>query len=169
MKKPQILIVNGVPGSGKDTMAELLNKYAVVEKLSIIDLAKDIAMLSGWDGVKGDRSRQFLCDIKDLVDEFSDASHIYIDKRVNSILKTRDCDYILIDAREGKDISRLVERFGAMSVKVTNKNVTTRIPTRADQAAVGDCVEYDIVLANDGTLDDFEKTIEVLHGQLRNM
>ena len=45
-----VFIVNGKPRAGKDTFAEILNRYMKVYKYSAVTKIKEIATLCGWDG-----------------------------------------------------------------------------------------------------------------------
>lgn len=159
MRKPQVLILNGVAGAGKDTFAKLLGECAKVEKISIIDLSKEIATLAGWDGVKGDRSRQFLCDIKDLIDQYNGASFFYLQSKVAEIKAKTDCDFIIIDAREIADIEKLVATFDAISIYIKNDNIKKCPKNKADLDAYYVHPIYDMVVTNNGSLYDFKRTV----------
>ena len=73
MKK--VIIQNAVGGSGKDTLATLLNKCIPTTKYSIIDLVKQSALTLGWDGGKTEKDRKFLSDLMDLATAYNDSPY----------------------------------------------------------------------------------------------
>lgn len=168
MKKPIILIVNGRPGAGKDTFADILSKYASVKKISIIDLTKEMATMAGWDGFKNDRSRKFLSDLKSLIDDFNDASFCDIERKLIAYIDSDDYDYILIDARRIKDIDRMRKEFDAKSVYIENNNIKYKPTNIDDIEAQYNNSKYDLTISNNGTLRQFEIEIEATHAYLQS-
>ena len=61
-----VLIVNGAPQAGKTTFNEMLKDMAdgEVKIYSSIDYVKMIAFTLGWDGIKDDKGRKLLSDLK---------------------------------------------------------------------------------------------------------
>ena len=81
-----VFIVNGKPRAGKDTFAEILNRYMKVYKYSAVTKVKEIATLCGWDGKKEERDRKFLHELKMLTSEYSDLAYNDV---INEIEKYR--------------------------------------------------------------------------------
>lgn len=159
MKK--IFIVNGKPRAGKDTFAELLSKHCRVFKYSSVDKVKKIAAQCGWDGGKTDKDRKFLSELKRITTEFNDMAYDDLAEKVAYFLKTDFFDVMLIDIREPEEIERAIEGFGAEAVYILNDNIPSNTSNYAD--ANVENFEYDIIVTNNGTLDDFEKTVEVFY------
>lgn len=155
-----IFIVNGKPRAGKDTFAEILNRYMVVYKYSAVTKVKEIAMQCGWNGKKEERDRKFLHELKMLTSEYSDMSYQDV---VNEINKYRngeiEADVFVVDIREPEEIKRLVEEVGAITIFIENNNVPAITSNAAD--ANVENYEYDFVIQNNGTMKDFENDIKI--------
>lgn len=156
MKK--IFIVNGKPRAGKDTFAELLGKHCRVFKYSSVDKVKQIAAKCGWDGSKMDKDRRFLAELKRITTEYNDMSYDDVAEKVAYFLKTDFFDVMLIDIREPEEIERAIEGFGAEAIFIENKNVPAVTTNLSDRNV--ELFEYDHIVLNNGTLEDFEKTVE---------
>jgi dephospho-CoA kinase len=156
MKK--IYIVNGKPRAGKDTFAELLGKHCRVFKYSSVDKVKQIAAKCGWDGGKTDKDRRFLSQLKKITTEFNDMAYDDVAEKVAYFLKTDFFDVMLIDIREPEEIDRAIEGFGAEAVFIENKNVPAVTTNLSDRNV--ELFEYDHIVLNNGTLEDFEETVK---------
>lgn len=155
-----IFIVNGKPRAGKDTFAEILNKYVSVYKCSIIDPIKTAALELGWKGGKTEKDRKFLSDLLDLTMEYSEAPYDYlIEKGMDFWDDKIKEDIMLIDIRDPEVIDKVAKMLGASSIFISNKNVPEITSNHAD--ANVDDYDYDYGIDNSGTLEDFEKSINV--------
>lgn len=156
MKK--IFIVNGSGGVGKDTFADFLKERIPVYKYSSIDKVKSIAKECGWDGGKTERDRKFLSDLKLLTTAYSDMPFNDIAKEVQKFRNHKALgDVMLIDIREPEEIERAKKTFGAMTILIKRESVPAITSNMAD--ANVDNYEYDFVIYNDGTLDEFRELI----------
>lgn len=157
MEKP-VFIVNGKARAGKDTFAEILNNYVCVHKYSSVTKVKIIAASCGWDGKKEERDRKFLHDLKMLTTRYSDLSFNDVIREIEDY-RSGDiaADVMLVDVREPEDIKRLVEATGAFTVFIQNDNVPNITSNEAD--ANVENYNYDFVILNNGTLDDFNSNI----------
>ena len=72
----RIVIVNGMPGSGKTTFENFCKEHlgAYCEIISTIDIIKEMARFGGWNGEKDSKSRKLLSDLKDLWTNYNDLS-----------------------------------------------------------------------------------------------
>lgn len=155
-----IFIVNGKPRAGKDTFAEILNKYVSVYKCSIIDPIKTAALELGWKGGKTEKDRKFLSDLLDLTMEYSEAPYDYlIEKGMDFWDDKIKEDIMLIDIRDPEVIDKVAKMLDASSIFISNKNVPEITSNHAD--ANVDDYDYDYGIDNSGTLEDFEKSINV--------
>ena len=155
-----VFIVNGKPRAGKDTFAMILNRYMDVYKYSAVTKVKEIATLCGWDGQKEERDRKFLHELKMLTSEYSDMAYQDV---VNEIKKYRngeiEADVFIVDVREPEEIERLAKEVGALTVFIENNNVPAITSNAAD--ANVENYEYDFVVPNNGTMNDFEEEIKL--------
>lgn len=159
-----LLVVNGKPGAGKDTFAELLNKYTSVYKWSIIDPIKAAAIDYGWRGGKTDKDRKFLADFKKLVDDYSDYSfEETFNKVMNFDFGMITDDIMVIDMRDPKDIERAVELYDAITVYIKNDNVPMIESNDADAQTGEDAYDYDYVINNSGTMEEFEQSVQLFY------
>lgn len=151
-------IVNGMARSGKDTFANILRKKIPTLKYSSIDEIKEIAKKCGWDGLtKTERDRKFLSDLKILTTEYSDFAFNAIKRKHNTFLCDAYYEVMLIDIREPFEIERTKNEFSAKTIFIENinaKNITSNI---ADKNVFN--YEYDYIVENNSTLEDFEKNI----------
>lgn len=159
-----MLVVNGKPGAGKDTFAELLNKYTSVYKWSIIDPIKAAAIDYGWRGGKSEKDRKFLADFKKIVDEYSDYS---FEETFNKVMEFDfgmiTDDVMVIDMRDPKDIERAVELYDAITVYINNDNVPMIDSNHADACTNIDAYDYDYVINNSGTLEEFDESVKLFY------
>lgn len=152
----EILIINGSGGVGKDTFVEKLSRYANVIHTSIVNPVKEMAKHIGWSGDKTEKSRKFLFDLKNLVDEYNDYNYI---QAANLMKGFRDGkllgDLLCIDMREAKQIQRAQKEFGARTVLVVRDSVKHITSNIADKGVYN--IEYDYVIKNNGTLYDLDQ------------
>ena len=156
--KKHIFILNGMGRSGKDTFAELLNFFVPTLHYSSVTKVKKIAAQCGWKGGKTERDRKFLSDLKNLTTEYSDMPFKDMSDRVD-IFKEFDkwFEVMLIDIREPAEIERAKKAFGAKTILIKNDRVP-KIESNMADAGVYD-YEYDIVIENNGTMNDFRNTV----------
>lgn len=168
MSKLKVIILNGSGGVGKDTFYKYCNNYisntynkdyVVITHISMVDVAKHIAKMTGWNGDKTERDRKYLSDIKDLIDNYGDTSMNNIKQYIASLSYQYGAydRYVFIDSREPKDIKRLVDEYDAITVFIKNDNVDNIISNHAD--ADVENYEYDYYIDNSGTLDDLEDNV----------
>lgn len=156
----KIVVVNGMPMSGKSQFVEYclreLGFYG--EEVSTVDFVKELAKLSGWDGVKRPRDRKFLSDLKDLLTEWNDVPY---KKIVEARDKLQDhLDYLGYDinkgvifthCREPEEIQKFVDRENAITVLLRRDAVENLEQSNHADANVFN-YEYDYVIENNGNL-----------------
>lgn len=149
-----VILINGSGGCGKSTFVDfckIFNKQAI--ELSTVDYVKEVARTLGWDGVKDERSRRFLHNLKIALEEWDDSPNI---KVMQAIEKDTDHTIFFINVREIKGIKQLHKIFTQMedikcyTVLVKNPNVMQITSNEAD-ANVNN-YKYDYIIENDGTL-----------------
>ena len=157
----KIYILNGKAGSGKTTFFKLIKEKCrnYVYNYSTVDLVKKVAYGCGWNGSKTPENRKFLSDLKDLLTEWDDVPYkdcLKEIKRITSLADIYDMEHddwaIFIDCREPKEIQKFVDRLGAKTIFIDRKIEDYNASNHAD--ANVENFEYDIVINNNGTLED---------------
>ena len=157
----KIYILNGKAGSGKTTFFKLIEEkcHNYVYNYSTVDLVKKVAYGCGWNGSKTPENRKFLSDLKDLLTEWNDVPYkdcLKEIKRITSLADIYDVEHddwaIFIDCREPKEIQKFVDRLGAKTIFIDRKIEDYNASNHAD--ANVENFEYDIVINNNGTLED---------------
>ena len=149
------IIINGRPGSGKDSLCDAVIKQRRAGKISSIDPIADIARKGGWDGIKSAASRKLLSDLKRIFSEYNDLPNRYVLEKYHEFLQSGD-DILFIHIREKDQIEDIQN-------KIFGRCVTLLIRRPGTEMAVGnpsdDEVEqfpYDFSYNNDKPLDQSE-------------
>ena len=151
----QIFITNGMARCGKDTFARYLNEIIPTLKYSSIDKVKEIARLCGWDGGKTEKDRKFLSDLKLLTTDYSNMPFEAIRSKVTEFLNDDIYEIMLIDIREPAEIDKAKNAFGAKTILIENNNIEQITSNMADANVFN--YEYDYIIKNNGSLEDFKK------------
>lgn len=177
-----IIVINGVGGSGKDTFIDKFQEVAyastewkcAVERMSSVDFVKHIAKLAGWDGVKDNRGRKFLSDLKDAMTEYDDGPYKYCVKEAQRfIFRHDDCgirnnwqSFLFIHVREPREIKKLVVSLLGVTTILIRRTSAEKVDftNHADKGVFD--YEYDHEVLNDGTLDDLKRVAEVVFNSL---
>ena len=150
----KIFITNGMARCGKDTFAEILNRYVPTLKVSSIDQVKRIAEACGWSGRKDEKSRKFLSDLKLLLTDYNDLPFKSISNTVYHFKKNTLHNVLLIDIREPIEIERAKNEFDASTILIRRNSIQNITSNSADSGVFD--YDYDYIIDNNGTLDDFE-------------
>lgn len=153
----RIFIVNGMARCGKDTFARILDDYVNVYKCSSIEYIKYVAAQCGWMGGKEEKDRKFLSDLKCLTTAYNDLAFNDITNKVKHFERSTWYQVMVIDIREPEEIEKAKKVFGAETILINNPNVPQILSNMAD-AGVYD-YDYDHVIHNDGTLEEFRDAI----------
>ena len=171
----KILIINGLPRSGKDTFCETAYyNRGLVYPISTIDRIKQIALFAGWSGEKDAKGRKLLSDIKDALTLYNDLPRNYVldyirtktDWLDNTFMVGSNDAIFLVQSREPEDIKRWKELNGAKSLYISREDVQQVWGNHADDNAAD--YGYDYYLTNNGTIFEWEqKTVEFID-KIRN-
>lgn len=147
MKK--VIIINGAGESGKGTFVklcrEVLLSYSIfVDNISSIDQVKEAAAILRWDGVKDNRGRKFLSDLKDLSTEYNDGPLRYMVEQIEGMSLVRET-LIFLDIREPDEIQKAKETFSAITVLVRRTD-PLEFTNHADKNVEN--YDYDYVIEN---------------------
>ena len=147
----KVIVINGLPGSGKDTFVSLASKYAITTNFSSVDFVKDVAKFAGWDGVKTLNSRLFLSKLKELLTEYDDIPYKKTAEEIRWFKNQPEQELLFVHIREPHEIERIVRDFGAITVLVKRTNNQQVVSNDSDKYT--ESYNYDFVLNNDSTLD----------------
>jgi len=163
-------IINGAARSGKDTFIDLFKKNTpriITNNMSTVDYIKDIAKSAfGWDGVKDEKGRRLLSDLKDADTRYREGPLKRIIFQINCIKynNMNQCVANFVHSREPEEIQQFKESLeNCQTILVERKNIESFM-NHADQNVKN--YKYDIVVNNYGTLEDLENVIKYLIDQL---
>lgn len=171
----KVVVVNGYPLSGKDTFTgfcihnlSVLNK-GVGHNISTIDCVKWVAKNMGWNGLKTDKDRKFLSDLKKLLKDWNDVPYQFTCKDINrrynadvgQLQIPEDNIVFFIHTREPEEIERFKKDYGAITLLVKKENLEENFSNDSDRNVNN--YEYDFIIENNGTLEELEqKAIDFL-------
>ena len=164
----KILLVSGEAQNGKDTFAiaatKILNGKGITTKtVHFADSLKAKAKELGHDGLKDGPGRTFLQKLGSII-RAKDINH-WVDLVVKDCKMFPDADIIIIpDTRYPNEIQRFVEAgFDVAHIRVKRPNfdngLTDEQKNHPSETALND-VTPDAYIYNDGTLKDFDHTVE---------
>ena len=160
----QIFIINGNGSVGKDSFVELVSSQSwekfLVGNYSSVSKIKKIANIIGWNGEKTERDRKFLSDLKLLTTEYNDMPLNDMKEYANNFMdnKIHAPRILFLHIREPEEINKAVEAFKEYNVKtilVKRDSVKHITSNMADENVYN--YNYDIVIDNNGTLEDLRE------------
>lgn len=157
----KVIIVNGMPESGKTTMQEICSKklkdlgWNCIIKSSI-DWVKDIATYAGWNGEKTDKNRKFLSDLKKVLTDWDDAILKHLIDEVNYYHYQGDNTVMFIDIREPIEIAKARKEMNATTLMIRRPIVEGNTYSNSSDMGVFD-YEYDEIIWNIGDLKNLEE------------
>ena len=171
----KIFIICGKARHGKDTTAEIIDKYFENKGKKVINLQyssylKDYAKkITGWDGSEETKPRELL---QYLGTEYirKEIDNLFFVKRMIGDLKVYSKYFDLAtisDARMVEEIDEIKKEFDDVcAIKVVRPNFDNGLSEEqqkhATEIALDNYDKIDQVLLNDGTIEDLEKKIEDL-------
>lgn len=164
----QVVVVNGMPTSGKSTFVEYcLDKLGVLgREISTVDFVKELARMAGWDGTKTYRNRRFLSDLKDLLTEWNDVPFKKIKEAkelFESDLARYDMEhskvFLFVHCREPHEIQKIKDRLGAITVLIRREAVEDNEQSNHADRNVFE-FKYDMVIDNNKGLNELKKQSE---------
>lgn len=161
----KVVIVNGMPGSGKTTFENYAKSIpnVRVEIVSTIDVIKRMAAFGGWKGEKDLKARKMLSDLKDLMSAYNDLSFQSIIRFIKTWedglreFHVLDQPHVLfVDSREPEEIQRFKDELGAITVLIRRPDVESAVQSNHADANVFNFA-YDYYIFNDADKEDLEK------------
>lgn len=153
--KKTVVIINGAGGAGKDTLCEITARHYKTRTISTVDRVKEIALFGGWDGVKNDRGRKFLSDIKRACIEYDDLPLKWIVEAYRDFLAT-DERIMFIHCREPEEIRKLKDAIpGSKTLLVRRPGAQKNFGNASDDRV--EAFDYDYTYENNKPLDGVEE------------
>ena len=176
----KIILVNGMPESGKTTFEEMCahfyresnNFRNYIITLSTITPIKKLAEQIGWDGKKTPKDRKFLSNLKDLCTEYNDYSINWIKEGINNYCSSVS-DYevkktfVFIDTREPEEIERLKKEWNAKALLMRRTSVENNEQSNHADAEVFKS-DYDYIIENNGAKEDLKEKAKEFIIKLEN-
>ena len=164
MKK--IVIINGSAGVGKDTFSSICNDFCKTWNYSSVDKIKEIAKLCGWDGIKDEKGRIFLSELKVATSKYNDLPFKCMKEKIDEF-KYSDAELLFLHIREPEEIARAASAFNAVTLLIKSNRVN-HITTNNSDANVFN-FKYDAVINNDRSIEDLKNTAKWFIERLRKM
>ncbi len=166
----KVVIINGLATVGKSTFCKLSKDYCknrftkvLCYELSTVDFVKDVAKYAGWDGVKDEKGRQFLHELKMSMSRYGDIPTKKVAQRIQESVNAHPqySFVFFINARESEDIKNLKayiqQNYGwdVMTLLLRNdKKAVSEVPELVDDIFK---TPYDKTIMNEGTLEGLEQ------------
>jgi hypothetical protein len=176
LTKPVLIFVSGKAGTGKDTIALLLQEELkniinafIIRRYYFATGAKDIAFRIGWDGKKDNKGRKLLQDIGDVgrnynPDTWATLSYKEFTREVISI------DFVLFpDWRHPNELEffRCLSDFGnifTIKINAPNREVLlgTEFYIHKSETALDNYKTFDYIIDNSGDLGNTRGQCQII-------
>ena len=116
MNKKLIVVINGPAGVGKDTMIEEYAKRTKnsVYNYSTIDYFKEVAKKDfGWNGIKDEKGRRLLSEIKRISVEYNDFPTELAMKKIRTLseIEYKNDVVMFVHIREQEETKKLIDNL----------------------------------------------------------
>jgi len=170
MNELKIVVLNGYSRSGKDTFVKIVSKQFNCINHSSIDKVKYIAKQMGWDGIKNEKNRQMLSELKQFYVKWFDGPYKDIIKLINDTIQKNiqypfdKIYFIFIHIREPEEIQRIKNycennkllKFYSIFVQCDESEKNHKSDSMVEN------FDYDFICENNSTLQIFEKNINTI-------
>jgi hypothetical protein len=163
-----VIVINGQASAGKDTICDIIiSKYNAM-KVSAIDPIVEIAIKYGWDGIKNNKSRKFLSDLKRAFVDFNDMPNKYLLEKHKKFISSA-YDILFVHIREKDQIESFIKNVDS------GKCITLLIQKDTDNspAILGNYSDdnvfdysYDYYYVNNSNLNDLENKFLLFFEQI---
>jgi len=172
IEEPIVVVVNGYPLSGKDTLCEfaIMNYPCII--YSTVDTVKEVAAIFGWNGQKTPENRNMLSALKDFYVEWFDGTFNEMTSLITYEYIVGVSQFVFMHTREPQEIARISQWCKDTGKKcftlfVSRDEVSKDHGNHADSGVSN--YDYDVYIENNGTKEEFrEKTLALLEKMVSN-
>lgn len=150
----QIIIINGLPQCGKDTFVKMCSKYAKVQNFSSIGFIKDVATYAGWNGIKDDKGRWLLSELKQTLTLYDDIPNKKVIEKIKEFKNSND-EILFIHIREADEIRKVCNAYKEAQTLIVKRPSFVSMVSNDSDRYVSEYT-YDFLLNNDSTLESME-------------
>lgn len=151
----KIVVLNGNPGAGKNTFADMCGDFSYTDHISYVDLTRsilDTVRISYHNKTKADR--QLIEAVNDALEKHSDIPFKDICRYTENFSKKFE-GILFVDIRKPENIKRFCEKFPeAVTVFVDDGKPESDV-TVSDSTVKG--MTYDYVIMNKGTMSELKE------------
>ncbi len=158
----QVILLNGANRVGKDEMCNISSQYHLTRNISTVDKVRIASKYLGMKG-KTENDRRFMSDLKLLADKHYNHSIEYIKEQYNEFLMT-DEELMFVHCREPYNLATLKPMLNAITLLIRNPRVQQITSNMAD--ANVENYDYDYIIVNDGTLEEYDDKIREFLGEI---
>ena len=172
--KVNLFLISGRAGSGKDTAAKFIantiryinfndDSSLTFRKYKFAAVVKEVAHLIGWNGQKTVSGRRLLQNIGDAGRDYN--SYTWALKVRDEILSIPFPVNVAVisDWRYLNEAEMFVSDpiFNVVTLRISGRNeaMLSSLAEHSSETSLTDEMEYDFVVDNSGSLDEFEKAI----------
>lgn len=160
-----IIVINGSPGSGKDTLVKHITNLwgaSAVENIHTSTPMKVAFRTMGWDGEKTPEIRDKMAEMMEWAQDTFGTSYNHVWQRVQVAKEKNDC-IVFIHAREPKNIQHYVDVYGAIPILVKRKGNVVQSKNKSDMG-VEEYQKYKYTIENNGTeVDLIDTAVNFIH------
>jgi hypothetical protein len=154
-----VIVINGKAQTGKDTLCDFVINHYHAEKRSSITPILKIAKDNGWDGVKDNKSRKFLSDLKRTFIDFNNLPNKYLIEECNQFLKSSN-EIMFVHIRESDQINDFLvnvkDTCHCCTLLVSNSRDNKPVLWGNDSDDKADNYPYDYIYYNIKPLEEAE-------------
>lgn len=172
MKK--IIVLNGKGRSGKDLFVKLTRIFLSgtnfnIYSISSVDKVKEIAYKMGWNGEKNDKARTFLHMLKTIWTDYNNGPLNYINQYLKLIDKYKDDAIVFLHIREPIEIDKVRKITKNLNLELITILVKRKESDNPTNFADDNCenYNYDIIVENNGTMEDYEESVKLILKDLK--
>ena len=147
-----VIIINGTGGVGKDTLCDFAGELYYTVNVSSITPIKEIAEKYGYNGIKDEKSRKFLSDLKHAFTEFNDLPFKYLISEYNKFVHDNN-NIMFVHIREPEEIARFKDYVSKPCVTLlVRRPNSSKAPWGNNSDANVENYEYDYYYDNNKSI-----------------
>jgi hypothetical protein len=153
VNKLKLVLINGYPGSGKDTFVELCEKFAEIWEAHSSDPAKQALRDLGWDGEKSEKIRAVLAYLVKISYAFNKPQE-YL-KDIIDVAKICGKEIVFYHVREPENLAKFKQIYPNAVTLFIDRDIARAEYSNASDNNVEN-FDYDVVIPNNGDLIELE-------------